>query len=122
MELPIIVVDRAGDVDMFATVEAVAQYLEPIDVAGNEYTAYDSAGRLLELRVERKKVLLLSVLDISPGEQVVIAPAEIAPTHANELRERLAAYLHALGASPVWLAQASLADLVGRGWEQYQRA
>lgn len=46
---PPIVVNENGDISIFATVEAAARYIEPVDVRNHEYVAYDSAGFRLRL-------------------------------------------------------------------------
>jgi len=44
-----IVVNEHGDISVFASVEAAACKLEPIDVENGEYVAYDGDGFLLQL-------------------------------------------------------------------------
>ena len=106
--------------NIFTTAAQAEEYLEPVDVRNNEYVAYDSAGRLLRLTVEEKKVMLYSMIPISPGERVVIGPAEAAAAHTGELRDLLTGFLAACGEDPDWLAQVSLDVLVHRGLEKYK--
>lgn len=47
MGMPIIVVDREGWVNVYASPDEVSRDLEAIDVQSDEYTAFDSEGRLL---------------------------------------------------------------------------
>lgn len=43
---------------IFATVESAEQYLEPIDVANNEYVGFDALGRKLAFSTTRQRVTI----------------------------------------------------------------
>ena len=90
--------DESGDVLVFESIRYAERYIEPIDVANNEYVGYDSEGRLLQLAVTNKG-------------QILIEDAESEPKHADELRRILVRFLTRLSESENWLANASLQDL-----------
>lgn len=69
--VPPIVLDENGDVQAFATVEAVTRYVEIVDVLKNEYAFYDSTGRMLEPRVDKHKVILVPTLRLEAESPVV---------------------------------------------------
>lgn len=102
MELPI-VVDNMGDVTAFRTLEEAADYIEPIDVTDNQYSGYDSKGRLLAIRVAQGKV--------------VFADGETAPTHAEQLTAALRRHLAACSVATNWIEQASLQELISKRLE-----
>ncbi len=93
-----IFLDNFGDILVFQSVEDAERYIEPIDVAHNEYVGYDSEGRLLQLAVTNKR-------------RVSVEIAESEPRHSDELRRILVRFLARLGESENWLANASLQDL-----------
>lgn len=94
-----IFLDESGDVLVFESVEYAERYIEPIDVANDEYVGYDSEGRLLHLMVTDRR-------------RVSICSAEPDPEHSDELRRILVRFLAYLGESESWLSKASLQDLV----------
>lgn len=96
-----IFLDNFGDVLVFDSIRSAERYIEPIDVANNEYVGYDGEGRLLQLAVIKKR-------------QVSIESAESEPKHSDELRRTLVRFLLRLGESEGWLSNASLQDLVTR--------
>jgi hypothetical protein len=98
MKTPIFINER-GDVSVFESVEDAEHYIEPIDVANNEYVGYDSEGRLLQLTV-------------TDANRVNIRSAESVPRHAAELRKALTWFLSYVGVSENWLSNASLQELV----------
>ena len=63
-----VIVDENGDLDFFASIEDAELYLESWAVEEG-FTAYDSEGRLLEIRVERR----LRVSSIWPLASISIA-------------------------------------------------
>jgi hypothetical protein len=79
MKAPI-VVNEHGDVSVFETVEHASRSLEAIDVAYNEYVAYDSEGRLL-------------TMEVSETQQVVFRAAETVAAHTDDLRRILLEFL-----------------------------
>jgi hypothetical protein len=99
MKVPIFL-NEAGNVLVFESVENAERYAEPIDVANEEYIAYDSEGRLLELYVLEKT------------NRVKIRAAEMEPTHSTELQKAIVDFLSYAGISREWLSNASLNDLV----------
>lgn len=52
MRLPIIL-DERGDLQLFRSVKEVEAYVEPIDVAANEYQLYDATGLRQEMHIEK---------------------------------------------------------------------
>lgn len=100
---PPIIVDENGDTAIYENVEDVELHLETIDVANNEYVAYDSEGRLLRL------------LPTSP--RITVESAEQEPSHADEVHYLLFELLLYFGLPADWLRQASLQDLVERALE-----
>jgi hypothetical protein len=107
---PPIIIDENGSLDFFKSVDDAERYLEPIDVRNQEYIAYDSEGRRLELRVEEEVCAGLLGLGRSTTERVRITQLEEVPTHAEELKKTLRASLQKLGVPLESLH--SLCDLV----------
>jgi hypothetical protein len=93
-----VIVDDHGDVDFFASVEDAELYLEPWAVEEG-FTAYDSEGRLLELRVERREFPVLFGLIRSKVDHVRIEAVEDEPNHARQLRATLLTFLERSGLS-----------------------
>lgn len=113
---PPIILYGEGYFDFFKSVEEAERYAEPIDVQNQEYVAaYDSEGRLLELRVEEETVSLWLGLEKTFRERVRIVPAEDTATHAEELKSLLQDFLPKLGAPPDSLHAATLQDLIAAG-------
>jgi hypothetical protein len=100
-----IVVDEHGSVLFFKSVKDAEKYLEPIDVRNNEYIAYDSEGRLLQL--------------IATTPQITIKDGELRPLHAEALHQLLIQFFLRLGISEDHLKLASLQELVTRGLEYH---
>jgi hypothetical protein len=122
MKAPIFVYEPR-DLCVFASVEEAEQHLEPIDVRHDRFIAYDSEGRLLSLSVMTNPTRL-GIFDIllsrkSVIEYVAINEAESKPTHEDQLRNILVAYLSLFGESTDWLKDASLDKLVERSFERY---
>lgn len=108
---PPIIIDENGALTFFKSLTDAERYLEPIDVRNQEYIAYDSEGRRLELRVEEEEVGAgLLGFGKTRRERVRIAQAEEVPAHAEELKKTLRASLQKLGVSLESLH--SLYDLV----------
>ena len=112
---PVIVYDH-GDVDFFASVEDAELYLEPWAVEEG-FTAYDSEGRLLELRVERRESPVLFGLIRSKVDHVRIEAVEDEPHHAPQLRASLLTFLERSGLSIDYSDVLPLGELVRRGVE-----
>jgi hypothetical protein len=112
---PVIVYDH-GDVDFFASVEDAELYLEPWAVEEG-FTAYDSEGRLLELRVEGRESPDLFGLIRSKVDHVRIEAVEDEPHHAPQLRASLLTFLERSGLSIDYSDVLPLGELVGRGVE-----
>ena len=97
---PPVVIDESGATDIFETAEAAEIYMEPEDVEAQRYKAFDSAGRLLR------------ILPTTP--QVTIEPAELVPTHSEQLRTLLAKFLRDCGSPDLDLSSLTLQELVQR--------
>ena len=78
---PVFIVD-GEDVGVFASLEEALLQLEPRDVTNQEYTGYDSEGRLLRLETD--------------GERVSAYLAEDEPIHALQLETALRCFLRAM--------------------------
>ena len=112
-----VIVDDNGDVDFFASIEDAELYLEPW-AAEEEFTAYDSEGRLLEIRVEGREFPVLFGLIRSKVDHVRIEAVEDEPHHARQLRATLLTFLERSGLSFDNSDVQPLRELVGRGVEQ----
>lgn len=95
-----IIVDENGDVNIFESIEDAERYLEPTDVENNEYTAYDSQGRLLRL--------------IATHPRITIESAELEPSHISQLHTILQRFLAYMGLSEAYLRNASSTELIKR--------
>ncbi len=111
-----LIVDEHGDVDFFASVEDAELYLEPWALEEG-FTPYDSEGRLLELRVERRESTFFFGLIKSVVDHVLIEAVEHEPHHAPQLRATLLTFLERTGASPDDSQVLPLGELVRRGVE-----
>lgn len=60
---PPLVVYNWGDVEVFPSVEAVKEYVEPVDVNNGEYLVFDSEGRILELQASSRGEISLQPAD-----------------------------------------------------------
>ena len=111
-----VIIDDHGDLDFFASVEDAELYLEPWAVEEG-FTAYDSEGRLLELRVERREFPVLFGLIRSKVDHVRIEALEDEPNHARQLRATLLTFLERSGLSLDNSDLMPLGELVRRGVE-----
>ena len=91
---PPIVIDEHGDVSFYASVEAAARALEPIDVKNNEYVAYDSQGYILQLACRGPRVVILGHASSTPAREALIealqsfwARAVLRPAEAGSLEQ-----------------------------------
>ena len=116
MIVPPVIVDDHGDVDFFASVEDAEVYLEPWAVEEG-FTVYDSEGRLLELRVERRESHVLFGLIRSKVDHVRIEAVEDDPHHARQLRATLLTFLERVGISFDNSQVLPIRELVRRGVE-----
>jgi len=112
-----LIVDDHGDIDFFASVEDAELYLEPWAVEEG-FTAYDSEGRLLEIRVQRRESPLFFGLIRTKADHVLIEAQEDEPHHAPQLRATLLTFLERTGASPDDSQVLPLGELVRRGVER----
>jgi hypothetical protein len=104
--LPIFV-PAEGDLFVFDSVDVAESWLEPVDVrSGSLVSAYDAAGRRLDIRVRGP-----TRSDRYPVERVVIVCAEESPSGRAELLEILRTYLESVGEEATLLSKASLAEL-----------
>jgi hypothetical protein len=116
MKPPIII--QCDEVLIFETVSDAERYLEPADVFDKELKAYDSEGRVLELKgVDTKKTEFLGMTAYS-GTKVYLESAEPDPTHGEGLKRVLRDLLEQRGVDPIWLGEANLSDLVSLGIEK----
>jgi hypothetical protein len=109
-----VIIDDHGDLDFFASVEDAELYLEPWAVEEG-FTLYDSEGRLLELRVERRESPVLFGLIRSKVDHVRIEAVEDEPHHALRLRATLLTFLERSGLSLDNSDVLPLGELVRRG-------
>lgn len=103
MKTPLII-SNFGDVLIFDSVSQAESYLEPIDVLNNEYTGYDSLGRLLRISIQSKN-------------RVYIELEEQQPTRMEDLSRVLKEYLIKVGVPTAWIETAQLSELVEKGLE-----
>src|SRR5207253_2038742 len=88
-----------GSVDWYAEIDGhfltPVGHMETTDIKVGNYLAYDATGRLLKLDVAPRPVeqRFLRWLYTDRQEWVTVQAAESEPTHAYELRDRLAYYL-----------------------------
>ena len=88
MSTPVLVVERdSGEVYLFRSETDASRYLEPIDVERQEYEAFDSEGRPLELVIRTD--------DSRQG--VRLATRTEAPCRSEEARSKLRIYFGRLG-------------------------
>lgn len=102
-----IIVDEHGDTMIFESVSDAATYLEAIDVKNGEYTAFDSQGTVLSLRVD------------PINENIIITDS--AAKQPDTLRELLSTYLQLMDEDERWLNKASLSEMAARALELYLR-
>lgn len=100
---PPFILDDSGDLSIFPTLEEVEAYLEPYDVRAGACVVYDSEGRRLQAGDDSRWF----------RQRVRLSAAEIAPTHAVELRRRLVTFLTAIGEPIGQVTERSLDELVG---------
>ena len=111
-----VIVDDNGDVDFFASIEDAELYLEPWAVE-EDFIVYDSEGRLLELRVERRESPFFFGLSKTVVDHVVIEAVEDQPNHAPQLRATLLTFLERVGISLDNSHVLPIRELVRRGVE-----
>jgi hypothetical protein len=95
---------------LFESVQDVERGLEAIDVKNDEYMAYDSEGRLLQLSVERG----------TSFDTIILSSSEIQPRHTLELKRVLRGFFTRVGADKEWLSNATLEELVAEGIKNYK--
>lgn len=110
---PIFVIEGL-DVLCFRTVESAQSYLEPQDVATDDYVAYDSHGNLLILGTARREVArkLLWFSRKVMREIVTVESHQPPVNKASDLAEALRKYLAQFGKDANWLTTANLPELV----------
>jgi hypothetical protein len=111
-----VIVDDNGDVDFFASIEDAELYFEPWAIEEG-FTAYDSEGRLLEIRVLRRESPFLFGMWKAVDDDVVIEAVEDQPNHATQLRATLLNFLGKAGISLDNSDVVPLRELVSRGVE-----
>lgn len=121
MKAPIFI-DGDGGLLIFNTVEDAVNYIEPTDVENYEYNAaYDSEGRLLNLRLEesfvsrRRRSFLGGLIEITPSTPLIsIESAESNPTHQEELKNLLIGFLMKTGVQEEILSKCTLEELIDK--------
>ncbi len=98
---------RYVDLTAYESVREVEGYVEAYDVLNDEYTVYDSDGRLLQATVPGGKVT----------DPVRILCVDFEPRHAAELRSLLVHSLANTGVSEEWLSEPPLELLTARALE-----
>lgn len=113
MKLPILIVE-SYDVSVYPTVEQAVVDLEVFDIMDGIYTAYDSEGHLLELKVAtiEREVRFLCFRWFRRYSQGHITENEPAIDRSDELREKLIYYLVFSGFDESSLKGLSLAELI----------
>ena|SRR5690606_9792484 len=102
---PPIFLDEHGDISLFASVEAAARYVEPVDVRNGEYAAYDSSGFLLKL---------------VPAEQVVRISGYLSDQpHRDQLEQVLRSFVEQASGGPVPAEVTSLEELLAFCVQQF---
>lgn len=81
---PVFIVD-GNDLIVHSTFDEATHWLEPADISTNDYSVYDSEGRLLHIEPD--------------GDKVKILLAEEVPRHASELEDALRRYLRTTGSA-----------------------
>jgi hypothetical protein len=107
------ILDNKGDLQVFATINDVLAYTEPVDVEEGEYEAFDAEGRLILLSTEPSGRL--------GNRKTIITKIEEPPRHAQELRKRLTECMRRGGSTSDGLLDESLASVVAR-FTAWQRA
>jgi hypothetical protein len=86
-DLPIIVLEKDSDeVYLFRSAADASDYLEPVDVDGQEFDAFDASGRAMRLEVVKD----------NNHEVVRIMGIPDGPVRCAEIRERLRSYFSRL--------------------------
>lgn len=95
MKMPLIV-DENGDASLYWSVTEAELSLEAIDVKNNEYVAYDSDGRRLDIDLVEP-----STVKIGGGQQAIASAEEL----ASILRRYIAARTEAVELSKFTLSE-----------------
>jgi hypothetical protein len=94
---PPIILDNNGDITFYDTIEEAQWAVEPCDVKTQEYTAYDSGGRQLALRVKVPEPFGMRLRRLLfPVEQTQLLQAENPADCCDELKRKLIAYIDRL--------------------------
>ena len=108
-----IFVSEPNDLSAYESVSDLKLDLEPVDVEQGNYFAYDSEGRLLNLRATGVRRGLFGSVDQHKAS-ITVELAEETPSHADELRHRLVSFLSAVEKNGPFLDSLSLEELVSR--------
>ena len=69
--VPPVILNEDADVVAYPTVEALIRDVELVDVLNQEYEFHDSTGRVLEARVDEKKVSLIPTSRVEADSAVL---------------------------------------------------
>jgi hypothetical protein len=118
---PPIVIDARSELLFFRTADAAQSYVEEIDIENGEYgDCWDSEGRLLRLEIEVGEERILGVFRMK-FQHPILRELESEPTHGDQLRATLIAFLERLGAHAGDLSSETLSGVLGKavarcGW------
>jgi hypothetical protein len=115
MKPPVVLWSRDdGTAKVFDSAERLLLEVESPDVDDANYSAFDSEGRLLNLRVDRKGAApkRRRWFQVFVLEPVILEEAETEPTHQDELRELLIRNLGYLGIDRSKVEPLSLQELL----------
>lgn len=105
MKEPIIISD-SGDVNIFETRQLAERYIEPIDVHNNEFSYYDSEGKILQAIV---------VKDSKGTEKTVITDSKEEKFNESKLKQILIDFLEHLNYPRPELEKMKLSLLIREG-------
>lgn len=108
---PPIVVDENGDLTIFNSVAEAEGHLEPVDVANDEYVAYDAKGRRLRLEIDPREKVRGFVVSNDYGVKIRLMEGQSSAEPA--LRSALLRFIRLAGLpEPDDLERAELATLI----------
>jgi hypothetical protein len=93
MPVPPLVFAEGHDVELFTSLDELIAKVEPFVVERGNVTAYDSEGRVIDVRVRRTEGSGLLAFLTAGGVRVTARLGEVEPRHVTQLRALLVAYL-----------------------------